>query len=139
MSANPTNVMPFPTAKPTLDQLVTQWIETKRMEDAANAERLAIEQVICELQPPKEEGAITVELSDGKKLTLTGKLTYKADLAKLQELSQRLPAELRPLKTETKVDETGLKYLRAKEPGLWAIIAPAIEVKPAKTAVKVGF
>lgn len=137
MSANPTNILPFPTAKPTLDQLVPAWIEAKRREDAANSERLALEELICEQQPPKEEGATTVEVA-GYKLTLTGKLSYKADLKKLQELSQRLPAELRPLKTETKADETGLKYLRGHHPELWAVIAPAIEVKPAKTAVKVA-
>lgn len=139
MSANPTNILPFPTARPTLDQLVTAWIEAKRKEDAANAERLAIEQAICETSPPKEEGASTVELAGGMKLTLTGKLTYKVDVAKLQVLAQQLPENVRPLKTETKADETGLKYLRAKEPALWALIAPAIEVKPGKTAVRVGF
>lgn len=138
MSAQIENVLPFPTAKPTLAQLVEAWIEAKRKEDAANAERLAIEQAICEASPPKEEGASTIEVGDYK-LTLTGKLTYKADLPKLQELAKRLPEELRPLKTETKADEAGLKYLRANEPQLWAVIAPAVEVKPAKTAVKVGF
>lgn len=139
MSANPTNILPFRTAKPTLDEAVAAWIDAKRDEDAANARRIACEQMICELNPPKEEGATTVEIAGGAKLTLTGKLTYKADVPKLLELAEKLPAELRPIKTETKLDETGAKYLRAKEPALWALIAPAIEVKPAKTAVRVGF
>lgn len=139
MSAEPRNILPFPTAKPTLDQLVASWIDAKRDEDAANAKRLALEQAICELQPPKEEGATTVELADGMKLTLTGKLTYRVDMPKLLELVQKLPESVRPVKTETKADETGLKYLRNKEPALWSIIAPAVEVKPAKTAVRVGF
>lgn len=138
MSVEPRNVLPFPTARPGLEQLVDAWIVAKQKEEAANAERIAIEQAICEAQPPKEEGALTVEVGD-KKLTLTGRLSYKADINKLQELAQRLPEELRPLKTETKLDETGAKYLRANEPKLWAVIAPAIEVKPAKVAVKVGF
>lgn len=130
-------ILNFPNSKPTLDQLVEQWIAAKRDEDAANARRVQVEQQICELQPPKEEGATTVEVG-GYKLTVTGKLTYKADMKKLQELAQRLPEELRTLKTETKLDETGAKYLRANEPALWAVIAPAITVAPAKTAVKVG-
>jgi hypothetical protein len=137
MAAQADNILPFPTAKPTLEQALVAWIEAKRMEDAANAERLAIEQVICELSPPKEEGATTVEVG-GYKLTLTGKLTYRADVKKLQELAARLPEELRPLKTETKADETGLKYLRTNHPQLWEVIAPAVTVTPAKTGVKVG-
>ena len=140
MSAQPTNVLPFPGDKPaTLDDLVVQWIDAKRDEDVANAKRLAVEAEICKLQPAKEEGSATTELAGGMKLTLTGKLTYKADVPKLVELAAKLPENLRPLKTEVKLDETGAKYLRSKEPQLWALIAPAIEVKPAKTAIKVGF
>jgi hypothetical protein len=138
VSAQANNILPFPHERPTLEQLVDAWIAAKAKEDSANSERLAIEQLICEASPPKEEGATTVEVG-GKKLTLTGKLTYKADLPKLQELAQRLPEELRPLKTEVKADEAGLKFLRKNEPQLWAVIAPAVEVKPAKTAIKVGF
>jgi hypothetical protein len=139
MAANPTNILPFKTEKPTLDQAVQAWIDAKRDEDAANARRLACEALICELQPPREEGSSTHELAGGAKLTLTGKLTYRADVPRLVALCAELPVDLRPIKTETKADETGLKYLRAKHPDLWAHIAPAIEVKPAKTAVRVGF
>lgn len=140
MSAQPTNVLPFPADKPaTLDDLVVLWVDAKRDEDAANHRRLAIEQQICALQPAKEEGSSTHECAGGVKLTLTGKLTYKADVPKLVELAAKLPENLRPLKTEVKLDETGAKYLRTKEPQLWALIAPAIEVKPAKVGVKVGF
>lgn len=142
MSAEPKNILPFPTAdKPaTIDDLVVLWIDAKRDEDAANKRRVEIEERICAMQPPREEGSSTIELAGGAKLTLTGKLSYKVvDLAALQQLAEQLPPGLRPLKTETKLDEAGAKYLRAKEPQLWALIAPAIEVKPAKTSVKVGF
>lgn len=140
MSAQPSNIVKFPGVDMTLDQLVAAWIEAKRDEDAANTRRVAIEQAICALQPAKEEGASTMELAGGMKLTLTGKLTYRVtDMPKLQELAAKLPENMRPIKSEPKLDEAGAKYLRAKEPALWAIIAPAIEVKPAKTAVKVGF
>jgi chromosomal replication initiation ATPase DnaA len=120
LSAEPTNVLPFPaeTKPAALDDLVVLWIDAKRQEDAANALRVKLEQQICELQPAKEEGSSTHELAGGVKLTLTGKLTYKADIAKLQQLAANLPENLRPLKTEVKLDETGAKYLRSKEPQL---------------------
>jgi hypothetical protein len=140
VSANPTNILPFPTAKPTLDQLVAAWIEAKRKEDAANAERLAIEQAICEAQPPKEEGATTTELAGGMKLTLTGKLTYKADdIEALRNITREWDANTVPLKSTTALDATGCKWLRANRPDLWAQLAKVITVTPAKAAIKVGF
>jgi hypothetical protein len=135
--------MPFP-GKPQLpkniDDLVVLWLDAKRDEDAANARRIEIEAEICKLQPHKEEGATTIDLAGGAKLTLTGKLSYKCtDMAALQALALQLPPDRRPIKTEAKLDETGAKWLRSNAPDLWQIIAPAIEVKPAKTALKVGF
>lgn len=139
MSAEPSNILPFPGEPLTLDQLVQHWIEAKRDEDAANTRRVRIELQIVALQPPREEGSSTHELAGGFKLTLTGKLSYRVvDMTALQALSLQLPPDKRPLKQETKLDETGAKWLRTNAPDLWKLIAPAIEVKPAKVAVKVG-
>ena len=55
----------------------------------------------------------------------------------LLQLAGALPENLRPLKVETKLDETGAKYLRANEPEIWAMLAPAITVAPAKTSVAI--
>lgn len=138
MSAEPTNVMPFPAVKPTLEQLVAAWIEAKREEDTANAKRLAIEQEICALQPPKQEGATTVE-AGGFKLTLTGSLSYKLDdIEALRNITQGWDANLVPLRSKTEIDPTGCKWLRANRPELWAQVAKVITVKPAKPSIKVG-
>jgi hypothetical protein len=138
VSANPRNILPFPTAKPTLETAVAQWVEAKRKEDAAKAERLAIEQLICELEPPKEEGASTVE-AGGYKVTLTGSLAYKADdVEALREITRDWDRDLVPLKSKTELDATGCKWLRANRPDLWAQVAKVITVKPAKASVKVA-
>lgn len=133
-------VLNFPTNKPTLDELVEQWIAAKRDEDAANAQRVAIEQQICLLQPGKDEGATTVELSNGAKLTVTGKLAYKLDdLEALRNITHGWDGQLVPLKTKTELDATGCKWLRANRPDLWAQVAKVVTVKPAKTSISVGF
>jgi hypothetical protein len=141
VSANPTKILPLrPAAPPTLPELVQQWIEQKRAEDEANARRLAIEQQIVAMQPPKEEGSSTVDLPGGLKLTLTGKLSYRVvDMEALKQLQLQLPPDRRIVKQELTLDSTGAKWLRQHEPAMWAIVAPAIEVKPAKVGVKVGF
>ena len=138
MSANPSNILPFPTAKPTLDEAVAAWVEAKRREDAAKAERLAIEEVICDLQPPREEGATTVE-AGGYKVTITGALNYKADdLEALRNITREWDADLVPVKSKTELDATGCKWLRANRPELWGQLAKVITVKPAKASIKVA-
>jgi hypothetical protein len=50
---------------------------------------------------------------------------------------RNLPPNLRPIKVEPKLDETGAKYLRNNEPEVWAMLAPAITIQPAKTSVTI--
>lgn len=121
----------------TPEQLAQELIAAKAAEAAANKARVAIEQQIIELMGQREEGAQTHELANGLKLTITGKLSYKADMAKLMAVCSELPENMRPLKVETKLDETGAKYLRANEPAVWAQLAEAITVKPAKPSVEI--
>jgi hypothetical protein len=71
------------------------------------------------------------------KITLTGKLTYKVDMAKLQALVASWPEDTRPIKTKVEADETKLKAIRAGAPKLWAQLATAVETKPAKTGVSI--
>lgn len=138
MSAQVENILPFPTAKPTLAEAVAAFVEAKREEDAAKAKRLACEELICELNPPKGEGSLTVAAGDFK-LTLTGSMTYKADdIEALRNITAKWDSNLVPLTTKTEVSATGCRWLRENRPELWAELAKVITVKPAKVAVKVG-
>lgn len=121
----------------TIDMLAEQLVAAKAAENAANKQRVAIEEKIISMIGAREEGSSTTELANGLKLTLTGKMTYKADMPTLLSICQTLPESLRPIKTEVKLDETGAKFLRNNEPSVWAQIAPAITITPAKTAVSV--
>lgn len=122
---------------PNINDLANQWLVAKREEQAANAKRLAIEEQICKSLEVKEEGASTTHLPSGLVITTVGKLSYKTDISTLEVLTSKWPQEARPIKTEVKADETALKKIRATRPDLWAQIAPAITVKPAKTGVTV--
>ena len=115
------------------EQLAQQWIAAKREEQAAMVRRVEIEQEILKLHPAREEGSDTTILSNGFKLKTTGKLTYKADVDRLLELTQSWPEK--PVKTKVEADESLLKAIRTDRPDLWRQIAPAITVKPAKTYI----
>lgn len=123
--------------KITPEQLAEMLITAKKVEADANKARVEIEQKLIETLGSKEEGSQTHELNNGLKVTVTGKLTYKADMELLMQLAGALPANLRPVKVETKLDETGAKYLKNNEPEIWSMLAPAITIAPAKTSVAI--
>jgi hypothetical protein len=116
-----------------VETLAQAWLQAKRDEAAANARRVEIEQQILKLHPAKEEGSESMPLANGMKLKTTGKLTYKADVDRLLELTAAWPEK--PIKTKVEADESLLKAIRHDRPDLWRQIAPAITVKPAKTYI----
>lgn len=120
-----------------VEELTQKLITAKAVESEANKERVAIEEEIVARLGAKTEGSQTHELSNGLKITITGKLAYSADMPVLLSLCERLPEALRPIKRDPKLDETGAKYLRNNEPEIWSLIAPAITIKPAKTSVSI--
>ena len=120
-----------------LEHLAERWLIVKDAERQANAERLRIEDKILELRPAKEEGSSSWALTNGYKLKLTGKLSYKADLDMLMDITVNWPEAQRPVKTEIKADETALKFLRTNRLDLWKRIAPAVTTKPMKTTVTI--
>ena len=122
-----------------IDELANKWAIAKQKEDAARDERVDVEKQIIALHPAREEGAETFATPNGVKISLTGKLTYKADMTKLLAITASWPEEARPIKTEVKADESILKALREHSPEAWKQLAEAVTVTPAKTGVKVVF
>lgn len=122
-----------------MDELALKWSIAKQKEDAARDERVDVEKQIIALHPAREEGAETFSTPNGVKISLTGKLTYKADMTKLLAITASWPEEARPIKTEVKADESILKALREHSPEAWKQLAEAVTVTPAKTGVKVVF
>lgn len=122
-----------------IDELAIKWSIAKQKENAARDERVAIEDDIIALHPAREEGSETFATPNGVKISLTGKLTYKADVHKLIALTANWPSEAQPFKTEIKADESKLRVIREHLPDQWRQLAEAVTVTPAKTGVKVVF
>lgn len=119
-----------------MNGLVLEWVKAKEAEEAAKKARIEIEkQIVGQLCYP-EDGSKTHTIGNAK-ITVTGRLNFNADMPHLIALCEKLPQNLRPLKTETVLDRRGAKWLRNNEVELWAEIAPAIEVSPGKPGVKV--
>lgn len=120
-----------------IDKLAAEWLAAKLAEQNATAQRILIEEQILKLVPAKEEGASSTTLANGMKLTTTGKLNYKVNVDHMLNLCAGWDLKLRPVKIITQADETALKKIRAERQDLWAQIAPAVTITPAKTAVKI--
>lgn len=132
-------VRPLESQEITVDELVAQWIDAKRAEDAANRYRVNLEEQIIACVGEPDEGSQTHELVDGSKLVVTGKITRTVDEAAWRSVMQQIPEHLRPIAfVETpKIDLKGLRWLQTNEPALYAIVAQTVTARRAKTSISV--
>jgi len=122
-----------------IDELALKWSIAKQKEEAARDERVSLEEQILKLYPALEEGSSTTHTPNGVKINATGKLNYKVDIPKLLKITESWPLDAQPFKTEIKADETKLKVIRRESPTVWAQLAEAVTVSPAKTGIKITF
>ena len=118
----------------TIEQLCTDWLQAKKAEQKANAERIAIEEQIVSLTGKRDEGAKTVDAT-GFKITVTGKISRKMDWKAWETIKAQIPADMHPVKFKPELDEKGVKWLADNQPDIYKLLP--ITVAPAKTAVEV--
>jgi len=128
---------PANTTGPSIDELVAQWIEAKRAEDAANTRRVELEADIIAMLGEPDEGSQTHELADGSKLTIVSKITRTVDESIWRTLLDKIPENLRPISfVETaKLDLKGLRWLHEHQPEVYAYCAQAITARKAKSSI----
>ena len=119
-----------------IEKLAADWIEAKKAETLAKTQRTAIEDQLTEALDVKIEGATTYQVGPYK-VTLTGKQTRSMDAEVWNQVKDRIPENMWPVKVSTTVDATGCKYLADIAPDIWAKISEAFTTKPAKPAVAV--
>jgi hypothetical protein len=119
-----------------LASLADAWVKAKAAEAEANATRVAIEAEIIAITGAKDEGRETHTLPNHK-LTVIGKLTYKAEFEPLHELTEQWPDQFQVIKYEPKLNEPQIRKIREMRPDLYRKIAQHLTVKPAKTGITV--
>lgn len=117
-----------------LKPLSAAWVAAKAAEDAAKQRRIAVEQQIVAHTGVREKGSQTFK-PDGFKVSVEGVLSVKMDWNAWDEVSASIPTNLAPVKTTREVDVTGVLYLRANEPEIYAKLP--ITVAPGKPRVSV--
>lgn len=119
-----------------IDGLLSEWLDAKAQETAAQKRRTKIEAEITAAFDTKPEGSITHK-TERHKVTLTQPISRKVDAAVWGSVGYLIPEQLRPVKVKLEPDAKGMKWLAENEPAMWAKIAPAFETKPGKIGVKV--
>jgi len=119
-----------------LASLADAWVKAKAAEAEANALRVSIEAEIIAITGAKDEGRETHTLPNHK-LTVIGKLTYKAEFEPLHELTEQWPDQFQVIKYEPKLNEPQIRKIREMRPDLYRQIAQHLTVKPAKTGINI--
>lgn len=92
---------------------------------------------MIDMRSDNDEGSKTYTL-DGFKVEVKRSMNRKpADKTSIDAIAKLGLGPMTPLKVETKLDETGVKYLKANEPTIYAKIAKFIVASPAKVSVTV--
>jgi hypothetical protein len=118
-------------------EIANELFEAREAEKQANERRVELEEELIAILGQKEEGAQTHEVGDYK-VTITGKLIRKIDWDLYDKsIAAKIPESLQPVKVKRELDDSGVKYLANNEPQIYRLLAKALTIKPAKTAVNI--
>lgn len=121
----------------TKEQIAEDLFQARLDERKANERRVQLEEELIALVGAKDEGSQTHNIGDYK-IVVTGKVIRKIDWDAFDKfVSSKIPVSLHPVKVVREEDVAGIKYLANNEPAMYAILAKALTVKPAKTAVSI--
>lgn len=120
----------------TLTPLRQRWQACKAAEDAARAERLAVEQdIVAHFPGDKVEGSVTDKDAG---ITVTFKVTRKVDSEALANAWPLLSQNAhRAFKWSAEVNTTQLRALKDLDPALFGALAEFITTTPAKPAISI--
>lgn len=124
------------TPSSTLLDLLYEWLIAKAAEDEAKSRRINLDEKIEALVQGPQEGS-SCAYADGFKVTVTRKFTRTVDVDAYAEHCDEIPSYITPIKTKFEVDMKIYRALESGNPDMFRVAQKFIEIKPAKTAIKV--
>ncbi len=111
--------------------LIDEWRHCKEQETIWNAKRIEVESKLFEVHQANLPDKGTYTTDDGMKIT-TG-FTEEWDQSVLSQAYQQWPADIKfPFAGVWKSDGKAISYLRENAPSAYAILQPALTLKPKK-------
>jgi len=108
----------------------------KDAENAAKANRIAIEEMIAALVPGPDVGQVTAKVKDGSKLVVTRGFNYKADLDGIRQAmaGNTLPCPIKS-KTTHQLDVAGYEWYKKNHPDVFSLLTQHVTVTPKKVSI----
>jgi len=125
------------TNEPSVSELAEAWLRAKCREEAANAERIAIEERLIEFVDTKSEGSMTTKLDDFA-VTVTCRINRSISDDGIIAIKGLIPVEYQPLKTKVELDAKGLDWLKENRPQYYRVAADYVTSKPGKPGFKIS-
>lgn len=126
--------------KPKIDlkPLIDRHVLAKAGLAAARQEMERAEEALLSAVGAKEEGTTSLTVGNYKVSTV-GKINRTLDAGAWEEIRKHVPEPLanRLVRYKPEINMRELKFIQTNEPAFYAMVAPAITSKPAKTAVEV--
>jgi hypothetical protein len=111
----------------------------KAAENAATANRLHAEQDLLALVGILPAEGTTRREDGGYVAVIQSSIRRNVDSEKLAEIAAQIPEEIgkRLIRWKPELETRELRFVQSNEPQIYAIVAQAIEAKPAKPSVRV--
>ena len=112
--------------------------ECKQAEDAAKSARIAAEDALIALVGCKTEGGTTIK-TEYFAVKTVGKLTRSLDVPAFESIKAQIPEAIRDrlVRYKAELSLTELRHIESNEPQIYAVLAQALTIKPAKASVSV--
>lgn len=122
---------------PTLSQLAADYAKAKEEEARAAALRRDLAAQIQALTGHESEGSKTYKDGDWK-VTVKAPLITSMDWQKWEETKLAIPEQFWPVEMKPSLDTKGVKWIADNDPGLYAVLAQCLTVKPGALSVTVA-
>lgn len=136
MNNTATNILPMPSA---LERAAEALIQAKAAEIAANQRRLEAERDVLHLLGEIEAEGTHKSTSGNYTVTVRSSMNRTIDRDVLVQIAPQIPEQIakRLFRWKPELELRELRYVQDNEPELYAVIAQAITMKPAKPTVTV--
>lgn len=114
-----------------IEDLARTWVNTKAEVERLKARLVELEEEMLPSLDTEEGGSRTNKV-DGWKIVVKRPINRTIDIDVWEEVEDKIPRDLWPIKTRIEPDPKGCEWLAANHPELWLLASEAITEKVGK-------
>lgn len=119
-----------------MKDLITQYLEAKRLEREAEARRVELGEAIAAALGAPAEGSKTYDVGDHK-VTVKQPVNRKVDWTAFDQIALEHPDKHAPVAMKRELDTKGLHWIQENEPDFYRALAAAITATPGRISIEI--